>query len=138
IGAVAGFLVSQSIYFWDKIGVDDPVGSISMHGVSGLWGLLAVGLFANGKCGVGWNGVIHSDLAAGSGPDGVRGLFYGDSGQLVAQLITVVVLVIFGFTSAYLLFKLTDWITPLRPSRDDELKGLDGAELGTLVYPDFT
>ena len=49
IGVVAGVLVSQSIYFLDKIGIDDPAGSISMHGASGIWGLLAVGLFANGN-----------------------------------------------------------------------------------------
>jgi Amt family ammonium transporter len=137
IGAVAGVLVSQSIHFWDKIGVDDPVGSISMHGVSGLWGIIALGLFANGKFGVGWNGVDRNEFAS-SGGDGVRGWFYGDGGQLVAQLVAAAVLVIFGFVFAYLFFKLSDWLTPLRTNRDAELKGLDGAELGTLVYPDFT
>lgn len=137
IGVVAGFVVSQSIYFLDKIGIDDPVGSISMHGASGIWGLLAVGLFANGKYGTGWNSVNHGDPSSANG-DGVRGWFYGDGGQMLAQLVAAVVLIVVVFGLAYLCFKISDWITPLRTNRDAELKGLDGAELGTLVYPDFT
>src|SRR2546425_5074955 len=60
-----------------KLRIDDPVGAISVHGVNGLWGTLSLGLLADGTYGDGWNGV----------PGAVRGLFYGDASQFVAQLI---------------------------------------------------
>ncbi|HTQ38441.1 MAG TPA: hypothetical protein VMJ32_05410 [Pirellulales bacterium] len=138
IGAIGGVLVIISVLFWDKVGIDDPVGAISMHGVAGLWGVIAVGLFATGKFGAGWNGVARDDYAKlPGGVDGVRGLFYGDGGQLVAQLLEAGVLLVFGFIAAYGLFKLSALVTPLRVSRDAELQGLDGSEMGTLAYPDF-
>ena len=59
IGAVAGVLVVLSVNFFDRIGVDDPVGAISVHGVNGLWGVISVGIFATGKYGAGWNGVVR-------------------------------------------------------------------------------
>ncbi len=136
IGAVAGVLVIISVFFWDKMGVDDPVGSISMHGVAGLWGVVAVGLFATGKFGAAWNGVVRDQFVK-TGVDGVRGLFYGDGGQLVAQLIEAGVLIVFGFVTAYVLFILSQLITPLRVNREAEFHGLDGTEMGTLAYPDF-
>jgi Amt family ammonium transporter len=138
IGAVGGVLVVVSVLFWDKLEVDDPVGSISMHGAAGVWGLIAVGLFATGQFGSAWNGVVRDEYTKlGGGTDGVRGLFYGDGGQLVAQLIAAAVVTIFGFVAAYALFKLSELITPLRVSRDVEFRGLDGSEMGTLAYPDF-
>ena len=73
--------------------VDDPVGAISVHGTNGLWGVISVGLFADGKSNYGgsWNGVNGN----------VTGLFYGDAGQLVAQLIGVATLVGFVFTFSF-------------------------------------
>ena len=59
VGAVAGGVVVGSVLLLERRGIDDPVGAISVHGVAGLWGLLAVGIFANGKCGAGWNGVAR-------------------------------------------------------------------------------
>src|SRR5204863_8365270 len=97
IGAVAGVLVCLSVFFFDKIGIDDPVGAISVHGANGLWGVLAVGLFADGTYGAGWNNVGWHDylpqlaLPAGVATRGVTGLFYGDSSQLVANFIEVIV-----------------------------------------------
>src|SRR5208282_1973330 len=70
IGLIAGFLVVVSVLFMEGHGIDDPVGAISVHGVAGLWGLLAVGLFANGKYGAGFNGVVRQRFPV----DGVRGL----------------------------------------------------------------
>ena len=128
IGAVAGVLVVLSVLFWEKRGIDNPVGAISIHGVGGIWGLLAVGLLANGRYGVGCNGVAG----------GVRGLFSGDPGQLAAQLIDIAVVLLFGFAFAYAAFKLSNRLAPLRVSRDNELEGLDGPEMGALGYPDFT
>src|SRR5262249_52294175 len=71
-------LVCYSVGWFDNVfKVDDPCGAISVHGMCGLWGVLAVGLFADGTYGELWNGV----------PGTVKGLFYGDGGQLVAQVI---------------------------------------------------
>lgn len=70
--------------------------------------------------------------------DGVRGLLYGDPAQLVMQAIDCIVLAVFGFVMAYVWFKLSDAITPLRVSAETELEGLDGPEMGALAYPDFT
>jgi len=128
IGLLAGVLVNISVTTWDKFGVDDPVGVISMHGVNGIWGLIALGLFANGKYGLNFNGV--------AGP--VKGLFYGDASQLVAQLAAAAVVVVFGLATAYALFRISNSITALRVSADSELRGIDSGEVGTLSYPDFT
>ena len=138
IGFVAGVLVVYSVFFFEARGVDDPVGAISVHGVNGLWGVLSVGIFATGQYGAGWNGVVRADMVAKYGYDGVRGLLYGDAGQLVMQTIDCVVLTIFAFTMAYVWFKLSNLITPLRVDKETELEGLDGPEMGTLAYPDFT
>ncbi|MFM8222902.1 MAG: ammonium transporter, partial [Planctomycetaceae bacterium] len=69
IGAVAGVLVVWSVIFWDKIGLDDPVGAVSVHGVNGVWGTLSLGLFANGKYGAGWNGVVRDSMVQLHGAD---------------------------------------------------------------------
>jgi len=142
IGAVAGVLVVLSVFFWEKIGIDDPVGAISVHGVNGLWGVISVGLFANGKYGGGWNGVNRSgepfNGTAEAMNDGVRGLFYGDATQLYAQLLDAAVVAVFGFVMAYAWFKLSNLITPLRVSKEVEMAGLDAPEMGVLGYPDFT
>jgi len=137
IGAVAGFLVVVSVYFWEGCGVDDPVGAISVHGVNGLWGVLSVGIFANGAYGAGWNGVVRDAMVKAYGSDGVRGLLYGDFGQFVMQFIDCIVLVTFAFVMAYVWFKISDLITPIRVSKETELEGLDGPEMGVLGYPDF-
>src|SRR3989441_453148 len=78
IGGVAGVLVCAAVLFIERsLRIDDPVGAISVHGVCGLWGILSVGLLADGTYGEGWNGVNGA----------VRGLFYGDPSQFVAQCI---------------------------------------------------
>jgi Amt family ammonium transporter len=133
VGAVAGSMVVASVLLLERRGIDDPVGAISVHGVAGLWGLLAVGIFANGKYGAGFNGVARGRFAV----DGVRGLLYGDAGQLAAQAIGAVVLVIFGLVVAWAWFHLSNRYSPMRVTRDIELEGLDGPELGALAYPDF-
>jgi Amt family ammonium transporter len=138
IGAIAGVLVVYSVFFWEARGIDDPVGAVSVHGVNGLWGVLSVGIFATGQYGAGWNGVVRADMVAKYGSDGVRGLLYGDAGQLVMQTIDCVVLTVFALAMASVWFKVSDMITPLRVPKDVELEGLDGPEMGTLAYPDFT
>lgn len=138
IGAIAGVLVVFSVFFWERRGIDDPVGAISVHGVNGLWGVIAVGIFANGKYGAGWNGVVRDAFSKEYGYDGVRGVLYGDWSQLYAQLIDAAVVALFAFGMAYVWFKLSNLITPIRVSRDVEIEGLDGPEMGALGYPDFT
>lgn len=130
IGLLAGILVVLSVFFWEKRGIDDPCGAISVHGVNGVWGVISVGLFANGKYGTGWNGV----------PGNVTGLIFGDHdpSQLYAQLLNAAVAVVFGFSMAFVWFKISNLITPLRVSKEDEMEGLDSPEMGVLGYPDFT
>ena len=99
IGVIAAFLVCKAVPFVEnKLKIDDPVGAISVHCVNGMWGVLSVGLFADGSYGDGVNGVAG----------GVRGLFFGDASQLVAQLIAMLVLVVWGFGVSYLFFKILD------------------------------
>jgi ammonium transporter, Amt family len=138
IGGIAGVAVVFSVFFWERRGIDDPVGAISVHGVNGLWGVISVGIFANGKYGGGWNGVVREAFSKDLGYDGVRGILFGDASQLYAQLIDAAVVAVFGFLMAYAWFKLSDRITPIRVSREAEVEGLDGPEMGALGYPDFT
>jgi Amt family ammonium transporter len=137
IGAIAGVLVVVSVFFFDKRGVDDPVGAVSVHGVNGLWGVLSVGIFSTGQYGAGWNGVVRESFVAKYGSDGVRGILYGDASQLVMQAIDCVVVVVFGYAMAWAWFKVSNMITPLRVSAETEIEGLDGPEMGSIGYPDF-
>jgi len=128
IGLVAGVLVVVSVLFVEqKLKLDDPVGAISVHGVCGAWGILGVGLFADGVYGDGWNGV----------PGGVRGLFYGDASQLAASAIGIVTCFVFVFAAFYAFFKIQNAISSIRVSADDEIGGLDFPEMGALAYPEF-
>src|SRR4051794_13120973 len=109
IGLIAGVLVCLSVEFVERVmKVDDPVGAISVHGANGIFGVIAVGLFADGKSNFGgsWNGVTGS----------VTGAFYGDTGQLVAQLIGVAALLGFVFTTSFVLNWLIDVLVGQRSS----------------------
>lgn len=130
IGLVAGLLVCLSVEYIDRVAhIDDPVGAISVHGACGLWGVISVGLFADGTSNYGgsWNGVSGS----------VTGLFYGDPGQLVAQLIGVATLLGFVFTLSFLFNWLVEYFIGQRVSPEAELEGLDIPEMGALGYPEF-
>ncbi len=127
IGAIAGVLVVLAVFFIDqKLKIDDPVGAIAVHGINGLWGIIALGLFADGSYGDGWNGV----------PGTVKGLFYGDASQLVAQLIGSATCIIFVFAAMYGFFKLQDKIFGIRVEARDEIDGLDMPEMGIVGYVD--
>jgi len=127
IGAVAGVLVILVYNFVDrKLKIDDPVGAFAVHGANGAWGCLALGLFADGSYGDGWNGV----------PGTVKGLFYGDGKQFIAELIGVLTCAIFVFVVMYLFFKISNKITPLRVKAEDEIAGLDIPEMGVHGYVD--
>ena len=129
IGLVAGvLLVGATIFVEHRLKIDDPVGAISVHGVNGAWGVIAVGLFADGTYGQGLNGVTG----------GVRGLLYGGGlGQLMAELIGAVVCIAFTFTTFHVFFKLIGYLIGNRVSAAVELDGLDMAEVGVLAYPEF-
>ncbi len=137
IGGIGGILVVYAVFFWEARGIDDPCGAISVHGVNGVWGVISLGIFANGAYGAGWNGVVRDSFVKTYGSDGVRGLLYGDPSQLVMQLINAGVLLVFGFTMAYVWFKVSDLITPIRVSKEVEIEGLDVAEVGIPGYSDM-
>ena len=121
IGFIAGVLVCLSVAFVEnKMKVDDPVGAVSVHGTCGLWGVLSVGLFADG-----------------TGVGDVTGLFYGDAGQLVAQLVGIATLIGFVFSFSFVLNWVLEVIMGHRVSAETELAGLDLPEMGALGYPEF-
>jgi len=127
IGAISGVLVVVAALFIDgKLKIDDPVGAIAVHGVNGAFGVLAVGLFANGKYGTDLNGVKGT----------VAGLFYGNAGQLYAQLIGVAANVVYVGLLGGLAFWLLGKVVKMRPSAEEEIAGLDIPEMGVYGYSD--
>lgn len=126
IGLVAGVLVVLSVFFVEnRLKVDDPVGAVSVHGANGAWGLIALGLFADGTYGDGWNGVSGT----------VSGLFYGNAGQFIAQLIDVGANLVFVFGLSYIFFKILDKLIGMRVAPEVELQGVDMDEVGAIAYP---
>ncbi len=125
IGLVAGVLVIKAALFIEQtLKIDDPVGAVSVHGVCGAWGILALGLLSDGRYGEGFNGV--------AGP--VRGLFYGDSGQFFAACIGITTNVLWVGTTTFLALKVTGALVGNRSAPDDEIDGLDAAEMGGPGY----
>jgi Amt family ammonium transporter len=130
IGLIAAVLAIEAVFFIEnKLKVDDPVGAIAVHGVCGTFGVLAVGIFANGKYGAGWNG---------SSSEGVEGIIKGNWGQLGAQVLGVLVIwtVLFGISFGF--FKIQNKITKggIRSPEADEIAGLDIPEMGVAAYND--
>lgn len=121
IGLIAGVLVCLAAVFIEKkLRVDDPVGAIAVHGVNGLWGVLATGIFADGT----------SNYAGTS----VTGLLYGNVGQFVAQLIGAAVCFAWAFGASYIFFKILNRFVKLRVSAATEIQGLDIPEMGSVGY----
>lgn len=123
IGAAAGVIVVASVFFFDRIHIDDPVGAISVHGVCGAFGTICVGLFAT----------ENTDFWQ-------QGLFYGGgASQLVSQVIGVVAIASFVAVTAGILFMVLKATVGLRVSEEEELAGLDVLEHGAPGYgPDTT
>ena len=127
IGLVAGFIMVESVLFFEKKGIDDPIGAVSCHLIAGIWGLISVGIFADGTYG------IYSTEAPF-----VTGLLYGGGiGQLVAQVIGVFANFVWVFGTTYVIFWVLKKTIGLRVSKKEELEGLDNAEHGAISYPDF-
>ena len=110
IGLLAGLIVTESVVFFDKIGVDDPVGAVSVHGVCGAWGTLAAGIFDAGGFSLSVVGV---------------------------QALGVAAAFVWGFGSSLVLWKVLKATIGIRLSEEEELTGADFSEHGLSAYPDF-
>ena len=126
IGLVSGVLVVESVFFIENVlKIDDPVGAISVHGVNGAWGCLALGLFADGTYGDGWNGVAGT----------VKGLFLRQRiRSFYAEVIGVLTNFIFVGLMSIIVYKLIDVVIGNRVAPADEMAGLDVPEMGTVGY----
>jgi len=124
IGLLAGLLVFASMRFFEKIRVDDPIAALSVHGVAGIWGTLANGLFAT------------EELVEKVGV-GAPGLFYGGGfGQLWVQFESVVVCGAYAFVASYVLLWIMKKVIGFRVTEEQEIMGLDLSEHGTYGYPE--
>ena len=139
IGAISGVTVVVAIGVVEKkFKIDDPVGAFSVHGVHGIFGVLCVGIFADGRYGAGWNGTGNA-LAEPLGP-APKGILYGETGQFIAQLIGALVICTVMFGLAYSFFKIQNALTKggIRSDEAEEIAGLDLPEMGVLAYPEFS
>ena len=123
IGLAAGILVVLSVVLLDKLHIDDPVGAISVHGMCGVWGTLALGLFAQDMFAPGTTG---------------NGLFFGGgAGLLGSQLMGVLAVFAWCMGTGFLLFYGIKKAVGLRVNREEELRGLDIDEHGMESYSGF-
>ena len=109
IGAIGGIIVVFGVSFFDKLRLDDPVGALSVHLLNGIWGTLAVGIFASNGTDITLLGQIKGILLVGS----------------------------FAFISSYIILFIINKIMPLRADNDEEMQGLDVEECGLEAYPEF-
>lgn len=123
IGAVAGVLVVLFVMFFDRAKIDDPVGALSVHLVNGVFGTLAVGLFAQNKI---------------AGTETGNGLFYGGGLKLLgAQFMGALATAVFVFVVALIAWLIIKAIFGIRVSLQEEIDGLDIGEHGNMAYPEF-
>ena len=144
IGAIAALVCIWACSFVErKLKIDDPVGAFGVHGACGIWGVIAVGIFADGSFGAGYNGtgvatyVVNGVTTGAKNVPlmGVTGALHGDWGQLYANLIAAVICMAWAFGSAYVYFSLQKKVFPLRsPAADDPEEDLDQAEFGAIAY----
>ena len=117
IGLIAGVIMIFGVSFVRNVlKTDDPVGAVTVHGICGAWGLLAVGIFATGH-------------------NGVTGLVVGNVTQIVPQIVGILAAIVWGFGAGYILFKVLDLTMGLRVDEQEEEDGLDEHEHGTVAYP---
>jgi Amt family ammonium transporter len=138
IGGIAAIVVMESIFFWERKGIDDPVGAISVHGVGGVLGVLFVGIFSDGRYGAGWNLTTaeNSSATAGKGITGILYDFELGLGQLASQAIGALTIIVVMGGLAFLFFKVQNSLTKggIRSEEADEIAGLDRPEMGVLAY----
>ncbi|AXH16029.1 ammonium transporter [Malaciobacter mytili LMG 24559] len=109
IGSIGGALVVFAVSFFDKLKIDDPVGALSVHLVNGIWGTLAVGIFASN----------------------------GESITLLGQIKGILIIGVFAFVVSFVVLYILNKIVPLRAHNDEEMQGLDVEECGLEAYPEF-
>jgi Amt family ammonium transporter len=114
IGIVAGILLVYSTNLFEKNGIDDAVGAVSVHAICGTWGVIAVAIF-----------------------DTTDGLIYGGTSLFVPQLIGVIAIGVWAYTTSLLSFRLIDSFIGVRVSAEEEIAGLDLSEHGSIAYGDF-
>ncbi len=119
IGAVAGVLVVFAVVAFDRLKVDDPVGALSVHLVNGIWGTLALGIFAT---------------TSAPGGIGADGLLYGGGSLFVAQVIGVVAVGAFTFVGSFIIWQVIKTTLGMRVSPEEESMGLDLGEMGMEAY----
>ena len=126
IGLISGVLVVEAALFIERVlKVDDPVGAVAVHGVNGAWGVISLGIFADGTYGDGWNGIAGT----------VKGLLYGDPNQLIAELIGVGANIVYVGAISFIIFKLIDiMVGGNRADASAEIHGLDIPEMGVPGY----
>ena len=118
IGAIAAPIMITSVGVIERVfKIDDPVGAISVHGVTGLWGILAVGIFANGN-------------------NGVTGLISGNATQIVSQLISMGVVLAWALGTGFVMFLVLKATMGVRVSDEEEDIGLDISEHAVHTYPE--
>ena len=119
IGLIAGVIMIFGVDFIKNVvKADDPVGAVTVHGICGAWGVLAVAIFAAGN-------------------NDVSGLVAGDAGLLVPQIVGLLVAAAWGLGAGFILFKAIDLTMGLRASEEEELEGLDVPEHGASAYPEL-
>ena len=109
IGALGGVICYGGVLLKSRLGYDDSLDVVGIHGLGGTWGALAAGLFASTKI----------------NPDGANGLFFGNPGQLLIQFVSVVATMVFAFIMTLIILKIIDVLIGLRVSEEEEVKGLD-------------
>jgi Amt family ammonium transporter len=109
IGALAGIICYGGILLKARLGYDDSLDVVGIHGLGGTWGALATGLFASTSI----------------NPDGANGLFFGNPGQLWVQFISVIATMVFAFVMTFIILKVIDLVVGLRVTAEEEMKGLD-------------
>lgn len=119
IGLIAGVIMIFGVDFIKNVvKADDPVGAVTVHGICGAWGVLAVGIFA-------------------AGHNGVEGLIAGNAEQLIPQIVGLLVAAAWGLGAGFVLFKVIDLSMGLRASEEEEMSGLDEPEHGASAYPEM-
>jgi len=118
IGGLAGVICYGGVMAKAKLGYDDSLDVVGIHGLGGTWGALATGLFA-------------STVA---NPDGANGLFFGNPGQLWIQFLSVVVTCLFAFAMTFVILKVLDLTMGLKVSEEEEVRGLDVTQHSEAGY----
>ena len=121
IGGIGGYLVVRGVELLDKLQIDDPVGAFPVHGICGIWGTIAIGIFGRESLGLANNGFIYG----------------GNPTQLGIQMVGITAVIIWVVISMGAVFKLIDLTIGLRISPEEELRGLDIGEHGMEAYGGF-